>query len=639
MSVDPDVDSDRRVQSACVEGSRYREPRHGAMHGPLLPHGFRLVLACLAILASVPVSHSAESSTEDPPLVEVVAKVDRSLVHILAGSVSGSGFVFGEPRWIVTNRHVVEEAGFGGTVKIRPVLPPRDGRSTMGPAVDGVVRALHPDRDLAVIELLAPIPSEVRPIPRIAGDSLLPRGTEVLIHGFPATSVPTVSRGIVSGHHHDFADDEPVYLLDGASGSGSSGGPVTDRSGRLVAVANAVYDNDASEELGFAWCFAIPVSHLGALFDDQGRLRPPQAIATVDELVRRVLDAEPGSPRVEALRSAMSTIGSTRSSLLAMASDHATLLERIAPSIILDSEASGRQLMDAMLDQAAVNAKRGAELALGGDESLEDSAMLMDIVSRTQAIGREIMARSLENLDETRKGEVLIGVLDAIAKRSEELRRGLPAAAGQLEPMADGDPQALRGTARESFLSALSEVFSSQLILEMTSRLPMPTAVELGSLPPRVRDAFRRFQSAARGLRASWESMPEAVRSFGEDSTGGGLDAVAIRNGLRADGFVLVADATEDIALGPGGASRERRVGRDEPLVAMAFLAESRDGADIDLELRAPTGQAVAADTAADGFPLVATRDPARGMWTVRLLNPTGRTTLVRYEVWERRGR
>jgi len=187
------------------------------------------------VLGVVP-SPSQPPESSELPLVDVVAKVDRSLVNVVAGPASASGFVFSETRWIVTNRHVVAEVGQGGSVKIRPVLPPQEGRSKLGPEIDATVRMLHPDLDLAVLEILPPIPSEIQAISMVAS-SLLPRGTEVLIHGFPATSVPTVSRGIVSGHHHDFSDDEPVYLLDAASGSGSSGGPVTDRSGNLVGVA------------------------------------------------------------------------------------------------------------------------------------------------------------------------------------------------------------------------------------------------------------------------------------------------------------------------------------------------------------------------------------------------------------------
>lgn len=290
---------------ACVDPSVVRTNRPVVSRYRHLCRRFRLAMLCFAGIWAFTVPAAGALPAEEPPLTEVVAKVDRSLVHILAGSVSGSGFAFGEPKWIVTNRHVVEHSGVGGTVKVRPVLPQEHGRSTMGPGLEGVVRALHSHLDLAVIELLQPIPSEIRPLAPIQGDSLLPRGTEVLIHGFPATSVPTVSRGIVSGHHHNFSDDEPVYLLDAASGSGSSGGPVTDRQGRLVAIASAVYDNAASQELGFAWCFAIPARHLQPLFDETGRFQAPEPAATVDELIRRVLDAQQGSARVETLKTVL----------------------------------------------------------------------------------------------------------------------------------------------------------------------------------------------------------------------------------------------------------------------------------------------------------------------------------------------
>jgi S1-C subfamily serine protease len=491
---------------------------------------------CLVFLAAAHTASAAPTTTslwEEPPLTEVVASVDRSLVHILAGPVSGSGFVFAEPKWVLTNRHVVKQVGIGGTARIRPVSISNSGKSTLGVGVDGIVRAMHPNFDLAVIEVTSPLSARIQPIAAVPSDSLLPRGTEVLIHGFPATSVPTVSRGIVSGHHHNFSDDEPVYLLDAASGSGSSGGPVTDRAGNLVAVASAVYDTEASKELGFAWCFAIPVSHVRNMFNEDGGLKSAQLTETVDDLARQVLNAERGSQRVEALRSAFETIRRTRSSLLALASDNLTLLERVSAALTLDSESLGRQFMEALLDQGNANAMRAAELALGGDESLEDSVKVEQLIARMQALGREIMAQSLAGLDERRQGEVLIGVLDAMALRAEALRNGLATAVKRLEPAIAADPQSLRGTERDSFLSALSEIFRLQAILELTSRLPTPSKAELQSLAPGVRSAFRRFQTAANELRESWEAAPEAVRLLVSQPVSHTPPSETVRNKLQ----------------------------------------------------------------------------------------------------------
>jgi S1-C subfamily serine protease len=599
-----------------------------------------LSVSLSAVVLGVVPSPSQPPESSELPLVDVVAKVDRSLVNVVAGPASASGFVFSETRWIVTNRHVVAEVGQGGSVKIRPVLPPQEGRSKLGPEIDATVRMLHPDLDLAVLEILPPIPSEIQAISMVAS-SLLPRGTEVLIHGFPATSVPTVSRGIVSGHHHDFSDDEPVYLLDAASGSGSSGGPVTDRSGNLVGVATAVYDTRASDELGFAWCFAIPASHVRALFDERGELRSTPPTVSIDDLVRRVRGAPEGPERVQALGEALASIARTRTKTLELAGDCVQLLERVSGSISLDSEAAGRQFMEVMVAQGKVITRRGAELRLGGDAPLEDPTQLSKLVqldSQVRSIGHEMMSRSLARLDKQRQEALVLGMLEAVSAHAEESCRELSATSTRLLPLAGADPQATRGTSREVCLSALSELIMTQLILDMATRLPRLSESELQEVPPRVRTAFRRVRKARDELDAAWNAVPEAVRALVNEPAVPAAGADAVRSQLRTDGFTLV-QSPETIQLSPDGAIRALQIRASEQTRAIAFLATSVGDYDIDLELLSPRGQLVATDRESDGYPLVGAQEPIEGVWTLRLLNPGRRTTSVRLEIWESKDR
>lgn len=595
-----------------------------------------LALALAFLLGSVGLEEAAARSA-DPPLVEVVSEVDRALVHITAGPWVGSGFVFGNSRWVVTNRHVVEEVGLDGRVTIRPLAEADDGRMTLGSPVEGVVRSFHPSLDLAVIEVLGRLPEDARPLPSVEQDRLLPRGTEVLVHGFPATMVPTVGRGIVSAHHHDFADDEPLYLLDAASGSGSSGGPVTDRAGRLIGVATAVYDNDVAEDLGFAWCFAIPARHVQSMFDAGGDLVAAPRAATVAELLERVRGSAPGTPRLEAYRDGVATILASRSGLRQLTEDLERFVGRGQAFLVLESSRDGRLFMDAMLDMTAAGARRGVELGLQGDEALEDVEFLAELEERQrrlQAVGMSLMERSLGQLSEARGLALVEGMLVAIAARSEAVADAAAAAVDVLEPVAGGDVQATRGTARAAAIDAMATLATLQLLLEFRPHVPELSPQERREIPRSLRATIDRVDVAMTRLERRWMGLPDEVRAFMEDGGGEALVASDLRMMLESEGFSAMEPIS--LSLGPNGRVHEHRIRPGGP-TAIAFLAESLQGVDIDLVLESPSGEIVDTDEAIDAFPIVTADAPAPGVWRVRLVNADGVTTAVQLEVWQRR--
>jgi S1-C subfamily serine protease len=138
---------------------------------------------------------------------------------------SGTGFVV-YPGYVLTNRHVVKS----GTRLL--VVPPEDKSQTLPASVVGETEGY--DDDLAVIrckQLASP------PLAFIKGD-LAPRGTEIMILGFPGISVgktPSLvsTRGIVSGLPDESFDS---YKLDAIANPGNSGGPICDDTGSVLGI-------------------------------------------------------------------------------------------------------------------------------------------------------------------------------------------------------------------------------------------------------------------------------------------------------------------------------------------------------------------------------------------------------------------
>ncbi|GCE00195.1 S1C family serine protease [Embleya hyalina] len=212
-----------------------------------------------AAVGGVPV-HNASASGGAGSVSAVAAAVRSSVVELRVtsrrGSVTGSGVVLDTAGRILTNDHVVAGAGSGGVTVVFA-----DGR-----AAAGTVSASDAAHDLAVVRV-----SGVGGLtPAVLGDSAsLQVGDGVVAFGSPLGLGGTVTSGVVgalnrpittSGESAVVPDDAsgartspiaatdsntvtyPAIQTDVAFGSGSSGGPLVDLSGRVVGIDSAIYD-------------------------------------------------------------------------------------------------------------------------------------------------------------------------------------------------------------------------------------------------------------------------------------------------------------------------------------------------------------------------------------------------------------
>jgi putative serine protease PepD len=156
-----------------------------------------------------------------------------SVVSIATSGGTGSGFVITEDGYIVTNHHVVADAGADG---VRVSL--RDGRE-----VAATVVGTSPAYDLAVLDVdltgLTPLP---------LGDSAqVVVGDPVVAVGNPLGLEGTVTAGIVSAVDRPVTaggQDEVSFInaiqTDAAINPGNSGGPLLDASGQVVGVNSSI---------------------------------------------------------------------------------------------------------------------------------------------------------------------------------------------------------------------------------------------------------------------------------------------------------------------------------------------------------------------------------------------------------------
>jgi len=156
---------------------------------------------------------------------QIFSKYSRSVVRVMTGRSTGSGFLAGDGL-VVTNSHVIS----GDLAdSIRVTFP-----SGADPQATTTANLVYEDtkRDLAVLRLTTGV------LPLTLADRI-ERGEDVVVIGSPAVlggiSENGVTKGVLSNAvKHDNLD---FYIIDAAINPGNSGGPVFNSRGQVVGVA------------------------------------------------------------------------------------------------------------------------------------------------------------------------------------------------------------------------------------------------------------------------------------------------------------------------------------------------------------------------------------------------------------------
>jgi S1-C subfamily serine protease len=222
----------------------------------------RLALGLMAVAGTV--QAAVEFATDDernsmqvfeharPSVVfvtnEQLARDPRSYDLMTVPAGAGTGFVWSNDGYIVTNYHVVE-----GANKIMITL---QDQSSWPAKIVG----LAPERDLAVLKIA--IPAEKLAALPLGDSSQLSVGRKVLAIGNPFGLDATLTTGVVSALGREIESPNQrkignVIQTDAAINPGNSGGPLLNSQGQLVGVNTMIYSpSGASAGIGFA----IPVN-------------------------------------------------------------------------------------------------------------------------------------------------------------------------------------------------------------------------------------------------------------------------------------------------------------------------------------------------------------------------------------------
>lgn len=168
---------------------------------------------------------------------------------------TGSGVIYTQDGYIITNNHVVE---FADEIEVTTIENKKFNAKIIG---------TYPDGDLAVLKIEA----KNLPTLRIADSDQARIGEWVLAVGNPLNLNSTVTAGIISAKGRDIniikgkSPIESFIQTDAAVNPGNSGGALVDVYGRLLGINTAI-----ATQTGFfeGYSFAIPVNLVTKIVDD-----------------------------------------------------------------------------------------------------------------------------------------------------------------------------------------------------------------------------------------------------------------------------------------------------------------------------------------------------------------------------------
>lgn len=218
-------------------------------------------------------------------VTNLAQKVDENSFNVMEIPRGvGSGFIWGDDGYIVTNYHVIQGAAAAKiTLADNTIL-------------DAKLVGFDDSKDIAVLKVNAP-PEKLRPI-LLGSSSDLQVGQKVFAIGSPFELDQTLTTGVIGGLGREIQSVsgrpiQGVIQTDAAINPGNSGGPLLDSSGRLIGVNTAIASpSGGSVGIGFA----VPVDIVRRVVPQLIRTgkveRPGLGIRTVDDRITRRMGLE-----------------------------------------------------------------------------------------------------------------------------------------------------------------------------------------------------------------------------------------------------------------------------------------------------------------------------------------------------------
>jgi len=242
-------------------------------------NSFRFPIYVITVLfvltvAGLDAGYTQSNTNKTPPSQrELVERVNQTVVQIIvdefgrpsrfeqSGNVmltrnvkNGSGVFVSSDGYIVTNRHVIDEAETVQVLLPQPrtdITSDKSVLSQQGQILVADIIGSDSETDIAVLK----VDVEDHPHLNFGDSESLYAGDYVLAFGSPLGLEKSVSMGIVSAKARQFRQDDPMIYIqtDATINPGNSGGPLVNTDGKIVGINTLnLSQSGGSEGLGFA---------------------------------------------------------------------------------------------------------------------------------------------------------------------------------------------------------------------------------------------------------------------------------------------------------------------------------------------------------------------------------------------------
>ncbi len=199
--------------------------------------------------SNTPAASLAPTEGENPAAF-VAATLGPSVVQIRTEVGAGSGVVYEDGGFIMTNNHVID-----GYTQVQVI-------DSLGRTLNGTVVGADPRADIAVVQ----VDGLDLPVADLALSTKLTVGQTAIAIGSPFDLSRSVTSGIISALNRPLPNQNGTYTAmiqtDAPINPGNSGGPLANRLGQVIGINTAIRtDGVSTTNVGVGFAVPIDIAH------------------------------------------------------------------------------------------------------------------------------------------------------------------------------------------------------------------------------------------------------------------------------------------------------------------------------------------------------------------------------------------
>ena len=228
-----------------------------------------------------------------PAVVQILATVEETNLfgQVVQNTVQGSGIMFDESGYVLTNNHVVED-----TIEIEVALFNHQ-------IVPAEIVGTDPSTDIAVLKIDPELVEDFITVALGDTDAMRP-GEWVIAIGSPLGYESSVTVGVVSGTGRSLDLGDGIILndlvqTDAVINPGNSGGPLLNMRGEVIGINTAIIRGETSggqqaDGIGFAISMGTAIPVAGQLIEKGRVVRPRMGVIVQDVTPASVTERDLG---------------------------------------------------------------------------------------------------------------------------------------------------------------------------------------------------------------------------------------------------------------------------------------------------------------------------------------------------------